>query len=443
MMVILTDKMNSYKVINKEKYIEWVLNHLKTDAIEVSADKLIEIHEEGNELLSKLGNTLSEKEMGFVEEMLDSRAVPTPKLLIKDHKPMNEIGEYVMRLIVPATNFIVAFPKVGYLGIKTIFDQNGIDYSGSTITQASQLKMTLEKLNITKDRVTIILFDVVRMYPSIKYKFVRKAVKFFARNLHVETQRRINTCLEMIKFGMGNNLLTFVDKYYKYGGDLDVEDRGLTIGGYELAWLADLCMAYVMDNSMDILDELVYEGIYRDNSIVVFKGPLTTSEVAKWLGIFQVRVNNLANSKFLEFTAEVWGNDRDDGRKYKAVGTTNKDFFPFLDMEMYWSPEGNLHFRVHLKENQVLKYLNCGSTHTNACFASIPTGAMKRLASLTTRTVKSELTMMDKLYPAHAKALKKANLAPDIFPTLGEILDNQQIDPTVDNPKEKKDMRTV
>ncbi len=31
---------------------------------------------------------------------------------------------------------------------------------------------------------------------------------------------------------------------------------------------------------------------------------------------------------------------------------------------------------------------------------------------------------MDELYPAHAKALKKANLAPDIFPTLGEILDN-------------------
>jgi hypothetical protein len=44
----------------------------------------------------------------------------------------------------------------------------------------------------------------------------------------------------MIKFGMGNTLLTFVDKYYKYGGDLDVEDRGLTIGGYESAWLADL-----------------------------------------------------------------------------------------------------------------------------------------------------------------------------------------------------------
>jgi hypothetical protein len=39
---------------------------------------------------------------------------------------------------------------------------------------------------------------------------------------------------------MGNTLLTFVDKYYEYGGDLNVEDRGLAIGGYESAWLADL-----------------------------------------------------------------------------------------------------------------------------------------------------------------------------------------------------------
>jgi hypothetical protein len=40
---------------------------------------------------------------------------------------MNSKGEYVTRLIDPATNFTVAFPKVGYLGIKDIFDQNGID----------------------------------------------------------------------------------------------------------------------------------------------------------------------------------------------------------------------------------------------------------------------------------------------------------------------------
>ncbi len=84
--------------------------------------------------------------------------------------------------------------------------------------------------------------------------------------------------------------------------------------------------------------------------------------------------------------------------------------------------------------------------HTNACFAAIPTGVMKSLASLTTRTKESELMQMDELYPEHAKALKKANLAPDIFPTLGKILDNQQIDLAVNNMKGKKnnqDTRTV
>ncbi len=86
-----------------------------------------------------------------------------------------------MRLIVPATNFTEAFPKVGYLGIKNIFDQNGIDYSGSTIIQASQLKETLEKLNIMKDKVTIISFDAVRMYPSIKYKFCKKRNQVLCR----------------------------------------------------------------------------------------------------------------------------------------------------------------------------------------------------------------------------------------------------------------------
>jgi hypothetical protein len=85
-----------------------------------------------------------------------------------------------------------------------------------------------------------------------------------------------------------------------------------------------------------------------------------------------------------------------------------------------------------------LKHLNHGSTHTEACFPAIPTGVMKRLASLTTRTDMSELMRMDELYPMHAKVLQAANLAPNIFPTLGKILNNQQTDPTTNDEKGKK-----
>jgi hypothetical protein len=37
-------------------------------------------------------------------------------------------------------------------------------------------------------------------------------------------------------------------------------------------------MPYIMDNCRDMLDKLEYEGIYRDNSIVVFKGSKTTAK---------------------------------------------------------------------------------------------------------------------------------------------------------------------
>jgi hypothetical protein len=83
--------------------------------------ELVKIHEEGNEQLCKLGNTLIEKETGFLEEMLDSRAVPTPKPLIKDHKPMNEKGELLTRLICPSNKFDSGVPKARIPGYQNHF----------------------------------------------------------------------------------------------------------------------------------------------------------------------------------------------------------------------------------------------------------------------------------------------------------------------------------
>ena len=66
-------------------------------------------------------------------------------------------GNYPTRLIVPATNFTAAFPKVGYKGIKSIFDENNINYNKFTIIQASDLKMKLEKFNIKKMKLQLYL----------------------------------------------------------------------------------------------------------------------------------------------------------------------------------------------------------------------------------------------------------------------------------------------
>ena len=60
-----------------------------------------------------------------------------------------------------------------------------------------------------------------------------------------------HSCLEFIKFGMGHTLLMFGGAYYKCDGDNAIEEKGLTIGGYELAWLVDLVTANLLKNVAD------------------------------------------------------------------------------------------------------------------------------------------------------------------------------------------------
>jgi hypothetical protein len=53
----------------------------------------------------------------------------------------------------------------------------------------------------------------------------------------------------------------------------NVEDRGLTIGGYKSAWLADLAMAFLLETINEKeLNKTKYFGIYCDDGIAVFPG---------------------------------------------------------------------------------------------------------------------------------------------------------------------------
>jgi hypothetical protein len=42
----------------------------------------------------------------------------------------------------------------------------------------------------------------------------------------------------------------------------------LTLGEYESAWLADLVVAFILENSR-LFDDAVYDGIYRDDGLVL------------------------------------------------------------------------------------------------------------------------------------------------------------------------------
>ena len=65
---------------------------------------------------------LSVQEEDFARQLLAMKAIPVPKLLIKDHKTINKKGEFPTRLVIPVTNFTATLSKTGYLGIKRCLD---------------------------------------------------------------------------------------------------------------------------------------------------------------------------------------------------------------------------------------------------------------------------------------------------------------------------------
>ena len=68
--------------------------------------------------------------------------------------------------------------------------------------------------------------EAINMYPSIKISKIKKAVIFFARKLTAATNKTINICLEIIRFGMRSTIISFDGEYYEYHG-VKKEEQGL------------------------------------------------------------------------------------------------------------------------------------------------------------------------------------------------------------------------
>ena len=106
---------------------------------------MVALFEDANCLLEKVKMELSVQEENCVRQSLATKAIPYPKLLIKDHKTINEKGEFPTRLVIPATNFTATLSKIGYLGINMCLDKRKVNYSRFSIVQASDMKERLEE----------------------------------------------------------------------------------------------------------------------------------------------------------------------------------------------------------------------------------------------------------------------------------------------------------
>jgi hypothetical protein len=171
--VVLTNKTSSFITMKTKQYLSEVHKHLHT--------RLAPSRLKGKNLQRSLRRELliSKDEMAFIKEKLISKAVPSPKILVKDHKKPNADGNYPTCLVCPAWTLTSGFPKLGYKAFEKVLMKNKNKFGTRTITQAVDLKLKLEKLGLTSTNATIASIDAESMYPSIKYNLIEKAINYY------------------------------------------------------------------------------------------------------------------------------------------------------------------------------------------------------------------------------------------------------------------------
>ena len=166
LVIIPMDKTNLFQVVKTKDYTRLVKRHLEKDDKIIMREKPAEIKNMVIDLHTNNINRMGDNESDFMKESIYSRALPTPKLLIKDHKKLNLKGKFKTRLVVPVKNFTAGFSKLGYTCIKKIFDKEVIRYKDKTQIQALDLEDKRERLPLTKSNSSSISNGYQRYVPA-------------------------------------------------------------------------------------------------------------------------------------------------------------------------------------------------------------------------------------------------------------------------------------
>ena len=87
------------------KYIEKMNDHITKKCVEVNTEYLKEVEVNAQDLMKKHKHLMDDRESNYLEQWIGSKQIPTPRLLVKDHKEKNSDREFPSRLLIPATNF--------------------------------------------------------------------------------------------------------------------------------------------------------------------------------------------------------------------------------------------------------------------------------------------------------------------------------------------------
>ena len=80
--------------MEKEEYKNLVKEHLKQSSRGIERGRVVEICEDAKVLVDAIEFKMSENEVGHSNQSLKTKAIPTPKILIQDHKKLTSMVKF-------------------------------------------------------------------------------------------------------------------------------------------------------------------------------------------------------------------------------------------------------------------------------------------------------------------------------------------------------------
>ena len=165
--------------------------HLSEKCTEVNVKYYEEVHKRALVIWNKYSRLRSVGESVYLENFINSRDVPVPRLTIMDHKKKKANGGYPSRLLIPATNFTQGVAKLAFNVAKNVFDHNDVPTKKYIINRAQTLKRDVERIDrnatIKKNKDLFTFLDIENMYPSITFWQIKKAVRHYSET-HVKDE---------------------------------------------------------------------------------------------------------------------------------------------------------------------------------------------------------------------------------------------------------------
>ena len=134
LVVVPTDKTNSFQVVHTRQYVKWMGNQLTKTAIHITKRRLGEVYDDAICLLIESKDFLSANEYNYILEITPVQCLP--QTIDQGSQGPSSQWRSFSETVSTRCNLCTGFPNVGYQGLKKILDDWGINYSKHTIIQA-------------------------------------------------------------------------------------------------------------------------------------------------------------------------------------------------------------------------------------------------------------------------------------------------------------------